>query len=319
MEKYGLHQVTIPLPFRLNHVHCYLAQNGEGWTIVDTGLNREETRRAWEEAFSSCGIHPEKSIHSIILTHYHPDHFGYAGAMQEWTGANIHMNEAAKKIALDAWTEATFARNKRFVRAAGVPEDIAASLEENDQVFYSLVRPFPERIGALREGEHYRIGELMYEAIHTPGHAEGHICFYNKEEKILIAGDHVLKKITPNISYHGYGDENPLKTYLESLKKVHSLDVALVLPGHGPVFTDFHERVAEIICHHEERLGFILEHIKGHMTAFQISCSLFNRELSVHEQRFAMGETIAHLNYLLSEGGIQKEEDKKGILHYSII
>jgi glyoxylase-like metal-dependent hydrolase (beta-lactamase superfamily II) len=303
MKQYGIYQVTVPLPFRLNHVHCYLAHHNGKWTVIDTGLNREETRQTWKAAFAEYGI-AAQDVERIILTHYHPDHFGYAGGLQSWTGANVYISDKAKEHALSTWTEENFARNQKFYLAAGMPEELVSQLRENDDTFYKLVRPFPERTQALHEGSTYRIGELVYEAIHTPGHAEGHICFYNKEEKVLIAGDHLLKKITPNISYHGQGDANPLKTYVSSLKKIRELDIALVIPGHGPVFTDAQERIEELLRHHEERLAFVLDVIKGEMTAYQISQALFSRPLSVHEQRFAIGETIAHLHYLEEKGEV---------------
>lgn len=308
MKQYGLYQVTIPLPFRLNHVHCYAAQQGDRWTLIDTGLNRPETRQAWTEAFKEHGIMPEK-VERVILTHHHPDHFGFAGGMQEWTGAEVYMSSEAEERAFFSWTRENFVRNQAFYTAAGVPEDIVKQLSENDDVFYELVRPFPRDVKRITEGHTYRIGELMYEAIETPGHAEGHMCFYNKEEKVLLAGDHLLKKISPNISYHGHGDANPLQTYLDSLNKIKGLDIALVVPGHGPVFTDAQERINELLHHHEERLARILDVMKGEMSAYEISEALFSRVLTVHEQRFAIGETIAHLHYLEQQQHIMVYRD----------
>lgn len=297
MNQYGLYQVTIPLPFRLNHVHCYAAHNEGKWSIIDTGLNRPETRQAWEAAFQEHGIAP-RSIERIILTHHHPDHFGFAGGMQEWSGADVYMSEEAEERALFSWTKENFMRNQSFYTAAGMPEEVVRQLGDNDDLFYGLVRPLPRDMKRIEEANTYRIGELVYEAIKTPGHAEGHICFYNKEEKVLLAGDHLLKKISPNISYHGHGDANPLQTYLTSLEKIRKLDIALVIPGHGPVFTDAQERIEELLQHHEERLAHMLDVMKGEMSAYAISQKLFSRVLTVHEQRFAIGETIAHLNYL---------------------
>ncbi|MED0755721.1 MBL fold metallo-hydrolase [Aneurinibacillus thermoaerophilus] len=304
LKQYGVHQVTVPLPFRLNHVHCYLARVENKWTVIDTGLNREETKRTWQAAFREYGIAPE-DVGRIILTHYHPDHFGYAGGLQKWTGADVYISETAQDRGLYVWTEENFERNEQFYLAAGMPEELVRKLRENDDAFYGLVRPFPEQTQIIHEGDTYRIGELTYEAIHTPGHAEGHMCFYNKEEKVLLAGDHLLKKITPNISYHGYGDPNPLRTYLASLEKIKTLEISLVVPGHGPVFTDAQERIEELLRHHEERLAFVLEQVRGEMTAYQVSQQLFSRVLTVHEQRFAIGETIAHLSYLEEKGELE--------------
>ncbi|MEZ2659009.1 MBL fold metallo-hydrolase [Aneurinibacillus aneurinilyticus] len=308
MNEYGIYQVTIPLPFRLNHVHCYLAQHNGAWTVIDTGLNRDMTRETWQTAFQEHGIKPQ-DVENIILTHYHPDHFGYAGGMQEWTGADVYISNKSKERALFSWTAENFAYNRQFYLAAGMPDTVVEQLGENDDMFYKLVRPFPKQTKPIVEGGTYRIGELVYEAIHTPGHAEGHMCFYNKEEKVLLAGDHLLKKISPNISYHGHGDSNPLHTYLTSLEKIKALDIVLVIPGHGPVFTEAQERIEELVRHHEERLAFVLDVLDSEMTAYEISQKLFSHVLTVHEQRFAIGETLAHLNYLEEKGEIAVYRD----------
>ncbi|WP_051330967.1 MBL fold metallo-hydrolase [Aneurinibacillus terranovensis] len=305
LKKYGLYQVTVPLPFRLNHVHCYLAREGEGWQIIDAGLNESKTKEAWAKAFIDYQI-KSANVKNIVLTHYHPDHFGFAGSLQEWTGATVQMSQSGQVHAFSVWTEDNLAKNRRLYRKAGFPESMIDALSADDHSFYNRVRPFPSINGEIAEGQWYRIGELDFQAIHTPGHADGHMCFYNHEEKVLIAGDHLLKKITPNVSCHGYGDENPLAAYLQSLKKIQGLQIKLVLPGHGPIFTDAAERINELLQHHEERLAFVLESIKGEMTAWEVSNALFTRVLSVHEQRFAIGETLSHLNYLVAEGKIAR-------------
>lgn len=317
MKEYGLYQVTLSLPFRLNHVHCYLARKEDAWTIIDTGLHTEKTRSEWAEAFAAHHLNPEQQVEKIILTHYHPDHFGFSGALQEWTGAPVYMSEEGKRNSLSTWTEETFQRNRQFYESHGMPQDINSKLAENDRAFYSLVRPFPQSYRLLKEGQSIQIGELYYEIIHTPGHAEGHLCFYNKEEKIFIGGDQILRKITPNISYHGYGNPNPLNQYLGSLQQLQKLDIKLLLPGHGPIFSDVHERIAEIISHHEDRLHQLHGIIRGEMTAFEACQKLFERELSTHEIRFAIGETIAHLNYLVARGELKEEREPGGRIYYS--
>jgi glyoxylase-like metal-dependent hydrolase (beta-lactamase superfamily II) len=310
-EKYGLYQVTLPLPFRLNHIHAYLARQGNEWKIVDAGLNWQKTMERWEQAFVDYGIRPDE-INGVLLTHYHPDHLGYAGKLQEWTGAPVRLSRRGAELASLIWTEKRHEKNLAFYQSAGMPPDLLRQLQDDDRAFFDKVRPFPSRFEEIKEGECCRIGELDFEAIHTPGHAEGHMCFYNHEEKVLIGGDHLLRRITPNVSYQGYGDPNPLASYLSSLKKIGSLPINLVLPGHGPIFSDAEVRVEELLHHHEERLSFVMSRIRGKMTAWEVSSVLFERVLSVHEQRFAIGETLAHLNYLAAEGRIEMESDDSG-------
>ncbi|RXT06548.1 MBL fold metallo-hydrolase [Ammoniphilus sp. CFH 90114] len=312
MEKYGLYQITIPLPFRLNHVHCYLARQGNRWKIIDTGLNRKETENVWQEAFETNGINVAEDIDDIILTHHHPDHLGFAGRMEEWTQAPVKISKLAGYWAQYVWQDSTYSKTREFFENNGLPADLLVDMAEYDQKFHSYLMPLPKRLETFEEGEYLQIGELKYEAISTPGHADGHMCFYNLEEKVLLGGDHILKKITPNISYYGYGEENPLKAYIESLNRIQSLEISLILPGHGPIITDVGERINEILKHHEERLAQVLDDVIGEETAYDICNRLFKRELTVHEQRFAMGETLAHLNYLVGLGEIQKSVDDGG-------
>lgn len=317
MDKYGIYQVTIPLPFRLNHVHSYLARQGNQWTIIDTGLNRKETEIVWQEAFEKYRINPREDISKIILTHYHPDHLGYAGMLEEWTQAPVYMGDQGQFWAHFVWKESTSDQTDPFFRANGMPDELVDQITAYDRQFRSLVWPLPKRFEAMKAGQRIQIGELTYEAIETAGHAEGHFCFYSEEAKVLIGGDHILRKITPNISYYGYGAENPLQQYMESLKKFQSLDISLVIPGHGPLFSDVGERIEEILTHHEERIEKVLDHLRGERTAYQVCKDLFNRELTLHEQRFAIGETLAHLNYLVEKGEVKKMENMSGKIYFS--
>lgn len=316
-KKYGIAQVTIPLPFRLNHIHCYLArQNHNDWTVIDTGLYRQETVDTWQKAFSQHGLN-EKDITKIIVTHYHPDHFGYAGHLQKQTSADVAMGKVAYQRGKENWTEEQQKRSEKFYFQAGMEEKVLKELVEHDGSFFPMVRPFPNVTHFLQEGDTMEIGELTFHALYTPGHEEGHFCFYQPEEKILFSGDHLLKKITPNISYLGFGDENPLATYLSSLEKMNQLEINWVLPGHGPVFSNARERIQEIMEHHQVRIVETYEALKGEMTAFQISKALFQRELTIHEERFALGETFSHLAYLLEKGEIKKTPDVQGVWYYT--
>ncbi|OIK09059.1 hypothetical protein BIV60_24910 [Bacillus sp. MUM 116] len=114
----------------------------------------------------------------------------------------------------------------------------------------------------------------------------------------------MTKETIPYISYHGYGDENPLSSYLATLKRIKLMKISLVLPGHGPIFTDVQERITELLHHYEERIGFVLEHITGEMNAYEVSQSLFPVDSSVFDQWIAIGETNAYLRYLASIGEI---------------
>ncbi|HLQ95979.1 MAG TPA: MBL fold metallo-hydrolase [Pseudogracilibacillus sp.] len=301
LKSHGLHQVTLNLPFRLDHVNCFMAEGKDGWKIIDTGLHNEETVTRWRQAVS------DKDITDIIISHYHPDHFGYAGGLQEKTEAKLSMTKTDADAAFQAWDKAFLASLNENYKLTGIPQDMRNQMSENTESFTEVITPYPKIDHYLTEGETLVLGKHEYEVIHTPGHSDGLVCFYNQAENILISTDHVLPKITPNISYWFHGDANPLNSYLKSLEKVKKLDADLVIPSHGTPFFGANERINEIISHHEERLAVLLDGIKEGVTIYEACSILFKKELTIHETRFAVGETFAHLEYLRHQGKCQRE------------
>lgn len=294
IEQYGLHLIRIDLPFRLDHVNCFLAEGENGWKLIDAGLHDERTVTRWDKELDG------KEVTDIILTHYHPDHFGYAGGLQQKLNARVSMSKIDAASGLRAWQEPFLEQLSTHYALAGIPEPIANGMEDNTRSFISRVTPYPQVDHYLEEGEKIVIGKYEYEVIFTPGHSDGLVNFYNAEKSILLSTDHILPRITPNISYWFHGDENPLETYLASLEKIKKLDADLVIPSHGKPFHGANERIDEIIKHHDERLETLLSIIReqNEIAIFDASEKLFNKKLNIHETRFAVGETLAHLEYL---------------------
>lgn len=311
LKSYQLYMVTLNLPFRLNHVNCFMAEGDDGWKVIDAGLHNQETVARWNEALD------RKKVNEIIITHYHPDHFGYAGGMQAKTGAPLSMTKIDVDAGMNAWQEKFLSNLNENYEMAGIPADIARKMTGNTEGFVESVTPYPNVDHYLTEGEMMPIGKYVYEVIHTPGHSDGLVCFYNQERNMLLSTDHILPKITPNISYWFHGDPNPLKSYLNSLKKIRALDADLVVPSHGKPFYGANDRIDEITKHHEERLDTSLEAITGGSSVYEACRKLFRKELNVHETRFAIGETLAHLEYLRHNGDCQREM-RNGMYWYHI-
>src|SRR5690625_3092067 len=141
LEKFGLKQIRLNLPFRLNHVNCFMAEGENGWKIIDTGLHNQETINRWEQELAG------KEVTDIILTHYHPDHFGYAGALQEKTGAEVWMSETDEKNGKLQWEMASIEGLKENYRQAGIPDDISTEMKNNTMEFIPRVTPYPTEIG----------------------------------------------------------------------------------------------------------------------------------------------------------------------------
>lgn len=303
LEHLGLQLLRIDLPFRLDHVNCFFAEGENGWKIIDTGLHDEPTVRRWKKELEG------KEVTDILVTHYHPDHFGYAGGLQRKLNARVSMSQIDANSGLSAWQEPFLDQLIDHYTLGGIPKRIAEGMTDNTRSFVPRVTPYPNVDHYFEEGEKIQLGKYEYEVIFTPGHSDGLVCFYNKDKNTLISTDHILPKITPNISYWFHGDENPLKTYLASLNKMKQFDAELVIPSHGSPFYGANERIDQILDHHDERLEFLQDIIQKEtrLSVFEASEKLFNKKLNIHETRFAVGETLAHLEYLRYKGLCERE------------
>lgn len=301
LEEYGLKLVRLDLPFRLDHVNCFIAEGENGWKVIDAGLHNSKTIKRWDEELKG------KTVTDILVTHYHPDHLGYVGGLQEKLNAAVSMPEIDHKAALEAWDEPFLNKLSDNYVLSGIPESIANEMLRNTKEFVPSITPYPRVDHYFQEGGKIQIGRFEYEVIFTPGHSDGLVTFYNKEKNMLLSTDHILPKITPNISYWFHGDSNPLRTYLQSLEKIRKLDADFVVPSHGRPFHGANDRIDEIKEHHHERLEQTMDAIKGGKTVYDACQTLFKRTLTIHETRFAIGETIAHLEYLREKNECTRE------------
>jgi glyoxylase-like metal-dependent hydrolase (beta-lactamase superfamily II) len=314
----AIYRVRLPLPFALNHVNCYLLRDSDGWTVLDTGLNRPEIYAGWQSAFAGLGIAPS-AIRRIIVTHMHPDHIGLAGRLQQETGATVLLSPGEWEIA-----QATWAPNPQreaivtaYLRRVGAPPTVGAIVEEQEQKLRQMTQPLPVDVHLLRPGDAITLAERRWEILHAPGHAEGQIIFYTAADRLLLCGDHVLQRITPNIGYWPLSQPNPLGRYLASLRSLLALDVTLALPGHHGAITDWQGRLRDLLVHHDARLEVAFNAAAQGATALEASYRIFNFDrFSPHEVRFAVAEALAHLEHLVDAGRLARgEKDGFGAYH----
>jgi len=320
-----IYQVQIPLPFALRIVNCYLLRGPNGWTVVDTGLNTSRARDTWQHVFATLPLRP-RDIEQIVLTHVHPDHYGLAGWLQECCAADggplppVWMSAREAEAADFFWKKGvvnnpTYAT---FWQQCAVPPDLAAAIVETTEQTRLRTLPHPATHHIIEPDKMMCLGERQVRPLLMPGHSDGQLVFYDAEDRFLLCGDHVLQKITPNISLWPDGEADPLGRYLVSLKTLAQLDVRLALPGHGPLMDDLHGRMDQITHHHVERLDQMLAVLDQPATVFEASQRLFDHaKLSVHEMRFAATETLAHLDHLVRHGRVH--HDTQFVWHFERI
>ncbi len=308
-------QVRLPLPFALTSVNCYLLAGDEGWTIVDTGLNTSRARAAWLAAFDELQIRPA-DIRQIVLTHSHPDHYGLSGWLQELANfaPQVYMTAQADEFVRYVWhvSDTWQSLLRGYLKRSGLQPSMETEILTDTTLMRERVQPFPEQIEYLVPGGSVQLGNRTFQIIKAEGHSDDQVVFYDPLDKLLLAGDQVLMRITPNIGLWPTTQPQPLRRYLASLTGLTNLEVNLALPGHGRIITDFRGRIQELITHHDQRLEQMLAAVEPQgVTAYEISRRVFKYDsFSTHEIRFAVAETLAHLEYLVAEGRLLQLDDE---------
>jgi glyoxylase-like metal-dependent hydrolase (beta-lactamase superfamily II) len=284
----GIRRLTLPLPTGPKHVHCYLVDG----TLFDTGLGLGEA--PWESA----------GIERIAITHFHPDHVGGAAAAANATGAPVFQGGLDYAQCERVWGSRDWPeRMAAWFTRHGVPAQVADDLIEQGHAFAPFIR--------------YALDpELLYEGstlagwnvVELPGHADGHLGFLR--DGVLIAGDHLLDRISPAVGLYPDSRPDPLGDYIASLERTIELAPEIVYPGHGEPISNAAERARELIAHHRERLDDTAGALtnKGR-TAYEISLDVFGSELGPTQRRFAVAETLSHLERLVREGRARRSGD----------
>jgi glyoxylase-like metal-dependent hydrolase (beta-lactamase superfamily II) len=305
----GIWWIRMPLPFALDHINLWILEDGDGFTLVDTGYGVQATWDLWEQHLS--GVMRGRPVKNIVVTHYHPDHVGSAAWLVEKTGAPFWMTAAEYLSAHAAHDDvAGFDRQNTVDLYVANGVDPATVPESTRKVngYARGVPTLPKRYRRMMHGDKLSIGGHDWEVITVFGHAPEHAALWCASKNVLISGDQVLPRITTNVGVWGNQPEaNPLAQFLGSMSRFAHLPAeALVLPSHDRVFTGLHTRIAELHEHHERRLERLLEGAGEPITAFQALPLLFKRKLDDHQLMFAMGEAIAHLHYLEAKGKLRR-------------
>jgi len=261
-----LWSIPVPMFGPLRYVSVYaFALAGGGLGLIDTGWESDEGWTALTHGLREIGAAVE-DVRGVLVTHLHFDHLGLANRVREASGAWLAMHPADARL-IKSWNvrdaEAAVAEEVEFLVSLGAGRDDAVADVGPSENFERFLRmAVPDRL--LEDGDVADLPGWSLRAVHTPGHTPGHLCFAEERTGLFFSGDHVLPRISPNISSSASGSADPLKDYLASLATVRGTDPVEVLPAHEWRFRDLDSRVDELTAHHEHLLDELEAAVRAH-------------------------------------------------------
>lgn len=313
----GVHWIRMPMGGRLNNINVWLLKDGDGWTIVDTGVFRDNVKDLWREIFANeLGGNP---ITRVIATHLHPDHTGLAGWIAGEWGCELWMSRAdfymCKAMASDGPSDVPEDALK-FYRRAGFTEERLERYRERFGQFGASISTLPAGYRRISDGQYLDINGREWRAVIGHGHAPEHVCLHCPELKVIIGGDQLLPKITPNVSVQpSEPNANPLREWINSCARFRELlpSNLLVLPAHESIYEGLHERLTAMIDWHEVALEKLYDRCETPRRAVDVFPALFKSEITDGSYFPATGESIAHLHCAVERRMLTVEEDKQGV------
>ncbi len=308
----GVLWFRLPLPYRLDHVNIYLIDTGDGWTVLDTGLGTDACRQTWEALLQ--GPLRGQRLSSMLVTHFHPDHVGLAGWLDERFRLPLSMPrpEYLHSLAMQ-YVPADLGQKRQlqFYERHGLSPEATQSVLGRGQNYLRSTTGVPPTYHRIKHGDTLASGTRRFQVLTGGGHALEQAMLYRPEEGLFFAADQVIAKISPNVSVHAIEPTlDALGIFLESLESLRDLvaEDALVLPGHGLPFRGLHHRVAALVEHHMQRCQLIADACRERpLTVAELVPFVFDRVLDEHQTGFAFGEVLAHVNYMLARDQLSME------------
>jgi glyoxylase-like metal-dependent hydrolase (beta-lactamase superfamily II) len=320
----GILPLPLPTPFAVGRVNAYLIED-EPLTLVDAGPNSGTTLEALEQALRAHG-HRLDEIELLLITHQHIDHFGLASIIAGRSGAEVAALDVlapylgdfrAEAIREDEYAAATMLRH-------GVPADYAKALRTVAGSFRGWGAPV-EVTRPLPDGSELSLRDRTFRVLRRPGHSPSDTILYDAEQRLLIAGDHLLKAISSNALVtrmlpgdeaapttgpkHLDGRPASLLVYNDSLRATAAMDVEFVLSGHGPIFDGHSQLVEERLAMQRRRASKIAALISSRdLTAHEIALQMWG-DVAVTQTYLTLSEVLGHLDLLLEDGGAAESED----------
>lgn len=318
----GISWVCMPLPFSLKFINLWLVDDGDGWTIVDTGMPLPETKDAWRSILDAR-VTADKPLKRVMVTHMHPDHIGNAGWLTHRYGGEFWISRleytTCRMLISDTGREAPMAGTE-FYRKAGWNAEELENYRARFGGFGRGVSQMPDSYVRLEDGMMFEMAGQSWQVIMGNGHSPEHACLYSKALNVVISGDQLLPRISSNVSVHPTEPEaNPLDDWLKSCEKLIAAlpEDVLVLPAHNEPFFGAHKRLQHLIDGHVIALDRLMSRLqKDQMKVPDTFISLFGRKIKLDEMGMASGEAIAHLNYLRRQGSVDRRTGQDGVHRY---
>jgi glyoxylase-like metal-dependent hydrolase (beta-lactamase superfamily II) len=308
----GLWSIPVPIPDSpLRYVFVYLFESEAGAYLVDSGWNTDDAYETLRVGLSQAGFEMS-DVRGVMVTHIHPDHYGLAGRVREASGAWVALHPADAALISDRYDDPTWLleRMGSMLGRMGAPDEELEELKQASMPVRALVTWVQPDV-LLEDGDQPKVEGWNLTAIWTPGHSPGHLCFWEPRYGLMLSGDHVLPRITPNIPFHPQAGDDPLGDYLRSLERIVGYAAQEVLTGHEHRFVGLQERLYELQAHHQHRLAEVVAAVRdGQTTAWEVAARMewsrpFER-IRGFMRRAAVGEAIAHLR-ALSRRGVLRE------------
>ena len=320
----GLTWLRVPLPFVLDHVNCWLLDDGGAAntvTLIDTGADNTKTRELWDGVLEQTLA--GRKISRLICTHGHPDHVGLAGWLVDKLGVQLHMTLVeylAPQVFMEEGKKPISSGTRAFFMSHGLDDSAIAKMDKSRETAPFRNYPLPSSFVRMRDGDSIKFGGRTWKVLVNGGHADEHASFYCKADGILIAGDQILSRISPVVGvFPTQPQSEPLSDYLLSLTRLRKLPAdTIVLPSHGLPFRGLHQRIDQLVTHHAERLAALENLMIEPMCGIAMAHGLFPRAMAAEGQTvMALAETLAHAHHLVATKRAKRHVTKAGAITFS--
>ncbi|MEM9425346.1 MAG: MBL fold metallo-hydrolase [Pseudomonadota bacterium] len=317
----GILWLRLPLPMALDHVNVFALEEGDGWTLIDTGIGTSRAKAAMEAALA--GPLKGKPVRRVLVTHHHPDHIGLAGWFME-QGAELLTTRTAylmaRMLALDV-QERPSEEAMAFYRAAGASDTVLAQrASERPFNFADVITPLPLGFTRIQEGDVLTLGGRRWRVRIGHGHAPEHATLWSEDDALVLGGDQLLPSISPNLGvYPTEPEADPVADWLAACRSFQPFarEDHYVLPGHKLPFYGLPTRLEQLIENHVSALDRLEAALKTPAVAGDTFLPIFKREIGAGEYGLALVEAFAHCQHLWKAGRVTRTRREDGAWIYA--